>query len=60
MSAVGFELLTVSGDIVFDNLLISSSEDTAKNFARETWKIRYEVRYFPVSCWGGGGVGVAG
>jgi len=43
MSAIGFELLSISGGIVYDNVLITSSEETAKSFARETWKIRYEA-----------------
>jgi calnexin len=33
MSAVGFELLSVSGGIVFDNLLLTDSEDLARKFA---------------------------
>lgn len=40
ISAVGFELLTTSGGIVFDNLLVTDSEEAAKAFAEKTWAIR--------------------
>jgi hypothetical protein len=31
-----------SGDILFDNVLITSSLDAAKEFASKTWAVRYE------------------
>ncbi len=40
ISAVGFELLTTSGGIVFDNILVTDSEAVAKAFADKTWAVR--------------------
>ena len=40
ISAVGFELLTVSGGIVFDNILLTDSETAAKTYADKTWSVR--------------------
>ena len=40
ISAVGFELLTTSGGIVFDNILVSDSEESARAFALQTWGVR--------------------
>jgi hypothetical protein len=40
ISAVGFELLTTSGGIVFDNIIVVDSEVTAAAFADATWQAR--------------------
>ncbi|EKX37274.1 hypothetical protein GUITHDRAFT_165512 [Guillardia theta CCMP2712] len=40
MDAIGIELLTNAGGIVFDNLLITNSEAVATSYAEKTWKVR--------------------
>jgi len=51
ISAVGFELLTNSGGVLFDNILVTNSEADAKNFALNTWAARYVALciYVPLS-----------
>uniref|UniRef100_A0A7S0DZ29 Calnexin n=1 Tax=Hanusia phi TaxID=3032 RepID=A0A7S0DZ29_9CRYP len=40
MDAIGIELLTNAGGIVFDNILITNSEQVATSLAEKTWKVR--------------------
>lgn len=40
--AVAFELWTVQDGILFDNILLSTSEDYARSFALQTWGAKHE------------------
>mmetsp|Transcript_39603 Transcript_39603/g.61786 ORF Transcript_39603/g.61786 Transcript_39603/m.61786 type:complete len:164 (+) Transcript_39603:46-537(+) len=40
IGAVGIELLSNTGGIIFDNILITTSEEKAKSFAMATWKVK--------------------
>ncbi|XP_073677290.1 calnexin [Garra rufa] len=37
VSAVGFELLSLTGDVMFDNILVSDSLEAAKRWTEDTW-----------------------
>eukprot|EP00283_Hemiselmis_rufescens_P022902 CAMPEP_0173439532 /NCGR_PEP_ID=MMETSP1357-20121228/21102_1 /TAXON_ID=77926 /ORGANISM="Hemiselmis rufescens, Strain PCC563" /LENGTH=529 /DNA_ID=CAMNT_0014404915 /DNA_START=13 /DNA_END=1602 /DNA_ORIENTATION=+ len=43
ISAVAVELLSISGGIVFDNILVANSEETASDFAAKTWGERSKL-----------------
>lgn len=38
---LGFELWTMTDDILFDNIYVGHSPDDAKKLAEETWKVKY-------------------
>ncbi|KAL2736123.1 calnexin isoform X1 [Vespula maculifrons] len=40
ISAIGFELWSMSPDIIFDNILITDDEDVAKKWSDETFEVR--------------------
>ncbi|XP_047357279.1 calnexin isoform X1 [Vespa velutina] len=40
ISAIGFELWSMSPDIIFDNILITDNEDVAKKWSDETFEVR--------------------
>ncbi|RXN07860.1 calnexin-like protein [Labeo rohita] len=37
VSAVGFELLSLTGDVMFDNILVSDSLEVARRWTEDTW-----------------------
>lgn len=41
-SAVGFELWSISNNILFDNLLITDDENVAKNFAAQSFDLKQD------------------
>jgi len=41
-SALGFELWSVSDDILFDNIIITDEKGVADDWAKQTWVIKYE------------------
>jgi len=41
IGAVGFELWTMDDGVLFDNVLITRSEEEAKEFAAKTWGVRH-------------------
>ncbi|CAB3401507.1 unnamed protein product [Caenorhabditis bovis] len=45
ITAVGIELWTMSENIVFDNILITSSEEDASDIARQTFKVKQNEEY---------------
>ena len=42
--AIGFELWSMSEDILFDNILITSEKQAADDYAEKTWKLKKAVR----------------
>jgi len=40
IDAIGFELWTMQNALLFDNILVSSNEQKAREFADQTWKVR--------------------
>lgn len=44
VSAVGFELLSLTGDVMFDNILVSDSLEVARRWTEDTWGQRKTVR----------------
>ena len=42
--AIGFELWSMSEDILFDNILITSEKSVADDYAAKTWKMKQAVR----------------
>jgi len=42
-SALGFELWSVSDDILFDNIIITDEKKVADDWAEQTWVIKYEL-----------------
>ncbi|CAG8482451.1 10008_t:CDS:2, partial [Cetraspora pellucida] len=43
IAAIGFELWTMQGNILFDNIYIGHSEEDAREFAEETWGVKYKI-----------------
>ncbi|KAI8869943.1 Calreticulin/calnexin, partial [Ramicandelaber brevisporus] len=43
IGAVGFELWTIQDQIMFDNLYIGHSEEAARQFAKDSWAMKYAV-----------------
>eukprot|EP01068_Selenidium_serpulae_P015347 Selendium_serpulae@DN6201_c0_g1_i4.p1 len=43
MSAVGFELWTMQGNLLFDNIVISRNVEALRRFTDATFKIRHEI-----------------
>ncbi|SCV67738.1 BQ2448_5349 [Microbotryum intermedium] len=43
MSGIGFELWTMTDDILFDNIYIGDSEALAEQFAAETYKVKVPI-----------------
>jgi len=41
-SALGFELWSVSNDILFDNIIITNEKRVADHWAEQTWLIKQE------------------
>jgi len=41
-SALGFELWSVSDDILFDNIIIADDKRVAEDWAEQTWLIKHE------------------
>jgi len=41
-SALGFELWSVSNDILFDNIIITDEKRVADDWAEQTWVIKSE------------------
>mmetsp|Transcript_60069 Transcript_60069/g.137272 ORF Transcript_60069/g.137272 Transcript_60069/m.137272 type:complete len:465 (-) Transcript_60069:79-1473(-) len=58
MSAVGFELLSISGGVVFDNILITDDEEMAMAFGEATWKVRNDAEQAEVAAATAGATGV--
>jgi calnexin len=42
-TGIGFELWTMQGGILFDNILITDDERVASDFAAETWTVKYDI-----------------
>ncbi|KAH7731858.1 CNX-1 protein [Aphelenchoides avenae] len=42
ITAIGFELWTMSSGIVFDNIIIATDENVARDFARQTFNIKVD------------------
>ena len=40
---MGFDLWTMQNNILFDNILLTSSEEEAKAFAERTWRPKHEA-----------------
>lgn len=43
IGAIGFELWSMSSDIMFDNIIITHHKDVADDFAAKTWALKKEV-----------------
>ena len=43
IGALGFELWTLSSDILFDNIYVGHSEADALAFAKETFDVKHEI-----------------
>jgi len=43
-AAIGFELWSMSEDILFDNILITSEKSVADEYAEKTWKLKNSIR----------------
>ena len=41
-SALGFELWSVSDDILFDNIIVTDDKRVAEDWAEQTWVIKHE------------------
>jgi len=41
-SALGFELWSVSEDILFDNIIITDEKRVADDWAQQTWVVKHE------------------
>lgn len=41
MGAIGFELWTMSNDILFDNIYVGYSEEEAREVAEATWRPKF-------------------
>ncbi|ESO01982.1 hypothetical protein HELRODRAFT_184962 [Helobdella robusta] len=41
IGAIGLELWSMSNDIVFDNFIITTSKQTADEYAKQTWSIKH-------------------
>lgn len=41
-SALGFELWSVSADILFDNIIITDEKRVAEDWAEQSWVIKHE------------------
>lgn len=39
-TAVGFELWSISGDVLFDNILVADSEEVAETWAAQTFDVK--------------------
>eukprot|EP00795_Rhopilema_esculentum_P000380 gene380-10044_t len=55
IAAIGFELWSMSDDIVFDNVIISSQKSTVDAWTAESWDLKF-AREFSVTGESGGGI----
>ena len=45
ISAVGIEIWTMNGNILFDNFLVCTNEEEASEYATNTWHPKYMIEY---------------